>query len=144
MAQPTPLAGMQVAVSRRPFPQLKRAEVVALLTDLGARVVNEVTRATDFVLCDQKALDDASTPKIRTALARNIPILLPADFDRLKAGEALSRLGYRDHGKAPPPGSKASAAQPTPPPAPAATTPVGDRLLDMAPAPQAGPYAASF
>ena len=78
------------------------------------------------------------------ALARNIPILLPADFDRLKAGEALSRLGYRDHGKAPPPGSKASGAQSAPPPAPAATTPVGDRLLDMAPAPLAGPYAASF
>jgi BRCT domain type II-containing protein len=115
-----PLAGLRVAVSRRPFPALKRQQVLDMLVSLGARVADEVSTATDFVLCDAVSLDAAATPKIRAAIAFNIPILLPGDFDKLKAGAPLGQLGFRAI-----------------PPKPAVTLP-------LPPPPSDSPYGARF
>jgi len=127
------LSGLRVAVSRRPFPDMKREQVVQMLRDLGAQVVNEVTSQTDFVLCDEKSLDQASTPKIRMAIARGIPVLLPSEFDKLKSGTPLSGLGFR------------ADANPSPMTAPSPTaTKLEDRLVDLAPVPAAQAYQAQF
>lgn len=133
MASQDVLSGMRVAVSRRPFPSLKRQDVVDLLVGLGAKVVNEVTDLTDFLLCDEKSLNEASTPKIRTALARNIPILLPSEFDKLKAGTPLAELGYRNNAN-PSPLTTASA--------PSAR--LDEQLADLVPVPESGAYQALF
>lgn len=119
------LSGLRVAVSRRPFPDMKREQVVQMLRDLGAQVVNEVTSQTDFVLCDEKSLDQASTPKIRMAIAKGIPVLLPSEFEKLKSGTPLSKLGLRPAATAP------------------ATNPE-DRLIDLAPVPAGEAYQAQF
>lgn len=119
------LSGLRVAVSRRPFPDMKREQVVQMLRDLGAQVVKEVTNETDFVLCDEKSLDQASTPKIRMAIARGIPVLLPSEFEKLKSGTPLSKLGLR-------------------PAAPPPATNLENRLIDLAPVPAAEAYQAEF
>lgn len=119
------LSGLRVAVSRRPFPDMKREQVVQMLRDLGAQVVKEVTNETDFVLCDEKSLDQASTPKIRMAIARGIPVLLPSEFEKLKSGTPLSKLGLR-------------------PAAPLPATNPENRLIDLAPVPAGEAYQAQF
>lgn len=136
MANATVLSGMRVAVSRRPFPDMKREQVVQMLRDFGAQVVNEVTNQTDFVLCDEKSLDQASTPKIRMAVAKGVPVLLPSDFEKLKSGTPLSKLGFRgDANPSPRPAAPAASPQ---------ATKLDDRLLDLAPVPGGDDYHAQF
>lgn len=127
------LSGLRVAVSRRPFPDMKREQVVQMLRDLGAQVAKEVTNETDFLLCDEKSLNEASTPKIRTALAKNVPVLLPSEFEKLKAGTPLAQLGYRNN------------ANPSPSPVSSTSNPrLEDRLPDLVPSPDTGAYQALF
>lgn len=136
MANATVLSGMRVAVSRRPFPDMKREQVVQMLRDLGAQVVNEVTNQTDFVLCDQKSLDQASTPKIRLAVSKGVPVLLPSEFEKLKSGTPLSVLGFRaDASPSPRPAAPAASPQ---------ATKLEDRLHDLAPVPGGDDYHAQF
>lgn len=131
------LAGLRVAVSRRPFPSMKRDQVVALLNGMGAQVVNEVTASTDFLLCDEKSLNDASTPKIRSAIALDVPVLLPGDFEKLKAGAPLAQLGFRGQTQSTPHSAAAAA-----PPSRART--LEDRLVSLAAPPADGQYGANF
>lgn len=130
------LAGLRVAVSRRPFPSMKRDQVVALLNGMGAQVVNEVTASTDFLLCDEKSLNDASTPKIRSAIAFDVPVLLPGDFEKLKAGAPLAQLGFRGQTQSTPHSAPAA------PPSRART--LEDRLVSLAAPPADGQYGANF